>query len=207
MEPVWFIDTSLRKARFETLACWKTELDKPFLPVSVDYFFDSVSISQLQGIGVKLAAASKAETNIIWGSYRATNFTKVGALRLPKEFVYDAFDPNLKQPLVYRYRGRLLRARLSIAKGAFDRGLGGKTFIADDRSPSNPNRYVIDDTTTAFEKAQWWVHDQTRWLWRWRKRSSTMPSSPPGGASGKLPPTSGTNAVPPASDIAHPLLL
>ena len=131
MEPVWFIDTSSRKARFNTPACWKTEPGKPFLPVSVDYFFDSVSFSQLPDIGWKLPAASEVETNVIWGSYRATNFTRVGALCLPKEFVYEAFDPGDKQPLVYKYQGRLIKARLSIAKGAFDRGLGGKTLIAD----------------------------------------------------------------------------
>jgi len=131
MEPVWFIDTSSRKARFNTPACWKTEPGKPFLPVSVDYFFDSVSFSQLPDIGWKLPAASEVETNVIWGSYRATNFTRVGALCLPKEFVYEAFDPGDKQPLVYKYQGRLIKARLSIAKGAFDQGLGGKTLIAD----------------------------------------------------------------------------
>src|SRR6266850_1000817 len=187
MEPVWFIDTSLRKARFNTPACWKTEPDKPFLTVSVDYFFDS---------------ASKVETNVISGSYRATNFTRVGALRLPKEFVYEAFDPGDKQPLAYKYQGRLIKARLSIAKGAFDRGLGGKTLIADDRSSSNPSYYVIDDTTTAFEKLQWWVRDQTRWLWLRRKRSSTIPSNPPGGAVGNQPSASGTNAVSHAPGIA-----
>ena len=126
---------------------------------------------------------------------------------LQEEFVYEAFAPGEKQPLAYKYQGRLLKARLSIAKGAFDRGLGGKTLIADDRSPSNPNRYVIDDTTTAFEKVQWWVRDQTRWLWLWRKRSSTIPPNPPGGAVGNQPSALGTNAVSHAPGIAHPLML
>jgi len=199
LEIVWFIDPGFRKAHFTTPASWKVGSDKPYLPIAVDYFFDSAAFYQGTFNISRPSRDHPKSLNELWGSFRVTAFTKIGSLRLPKEFTYEAFNVGEKPRLAYKYQGHLIKGSGSLPNGAFKRSLGGKTLVADERASSTPSSgpYVIDDTSSPSEKARWWIRDHLRHL-PWQKSSPAI--APPG----QQPPASTTQSSGSITNRASP---
>jgi hypothetical protein len=140
LEIIWPVDQELVRDRFRTTAKSVLLLEPPFLPSTVDYYFDADLFKKAQP-----QASGKSGTNkdLPWATYRAMTFTNLGALRLPKVFqlvVYSTSDFKVMSS----YQGELTNVYAGVDKDAFDRGYGTTSLVQDERfiSKSNPVSYV-----------------------------------------------------------------
>lgn len=150
VELAWFSSLERRTKRFKTPASWINAEVEPFLPSSVNYYFESGEKALPRDTASGSLNPSASAT--LWATYRTVMTTNIGTVLLPLLFEYKLYEParsyGQESKLVYQYQGQLLRAYESIPAGTLEHGLGRTTFVQDERyrTWSNPVpvvQYVI----------------------------------------------------------------